>query len=88
MAAERHYTGVTPQAEECLRTNLAKEGIHLPEGNTGEITYAKYDIKIKFVWDGKEKLDLTLEKKAWYVPTSKVWDVTDAGVEHCGGKVV
>lgn len=67
---------LTQQQFDSLRTRLLQQGVTLPDGADGVISYKS--IQLKYNYDGM-KLTLTIVKKGW-IPASMIWEQVDRWV--------
>lgn len=86
MADFKHYGGITRHELKSLRSDLAKEGVSVPEGDNvtvegphGILLQASYD-------ESKQTLKINIVKKPFFIPDSMIWNIVDAGVEPYEGE--
>lgn len=75
----KNYSGITREELVNLRTDLAKEGITVPEGDDVKIK-GPFGIELNAAYDEQnETLGIRITKKPFYIPESEVWKIVDTG---------
>ena len=75
----KNYSGITREELVNLRTDLAKEGITVPEGDDVKIK-GPFGIELNAAYDEQsETLKIRIAKKPFYIPESEVWKIVDTG---------
>ncbi|WP_456475321.1 hypothetical protein [Candidatus Pyrohabitans sp.] len=78
------YHGVTSSVFECLKEKLEKAGIHVPPGDSGEIS--GHGITADFSWnEGAATLSITIKKLPWYVSCGVATGKIHDEIHACGG---
>jgi len=73
------YTGITRAGVIQLRSDLAKYGISIPEGDDVEVK-GPLGVKMHVLYDEpNETLNLTITDKPGYVTESQIWKVVEMG---------
>jgi hypothetical protein len=79
------YHGVTSSVFNCLKKKLEDGGIHVPPGDSGELS--GHGITAKFNWDEKAAtLSITITDKPWIYPCGTITGKIHDNVKACGGK--
>lgn len=66
----RNYP-VTPEEMANFRAILAKDGVVVPNGNSGQIE--THGVEISFSYDGTAALTLTILSKPFFILASTIW---------------
>jgi len=68
---------LTPQQFDALRSRLLLQGVALPEGTAGVLSFKGIDLKYNY--DGV-KLTLVILKKPFILPSGLIWQTVDQWV--------
>jgi hypothetical protein len=81
MAHSKQYGGITREELARLREDLARENVVVPEGD--DVTFdATHGVMLRAVYsESMETLMVTIAKKPFFVPESRVWEVLDTGIQ-------
>lgn len=75
----KQYTGIDRAELDSLRKDLAKENVHVPEGDDVDVS-GPFGIALRATYDEKlETLKICITKKPFFIPESKVWEIVDEG---------
>jgi len=75
----KQYTGIDRDELNSLRKDLAKENVHIPEGDDVKIE-GPFGIELRATYDAQKKaLKICITKKPFFIPEFKVWEIVDAG---------
>jgi hypothetical protein len=86
MADYKYYGGITRQELKSLRTDLAKEGVSVPEGDDVMVE-GPHGIQLQASYDeSKQTLKINITKKPFFIPDSMIWNIVDSGVEPYEGE--
>jgi hypothetical protein len=86
MADYKYYGGITRHELKSLRTDLAKEGVSVPEGDDVTVE-GPHGIQLQALYDElKQTLKINITKKPFFIPDSMIWNIVDAGVEPYEGE--
>ena len=77
------YQGVTPTVFDCMKKKLEDAGIHVPSGDSGEMSGK--GVTADYSWDGKSVLAVTITDKPWYASCGMVTGKIHDFVQECGG---
>ena len=78
------YHNITPDVFECMKKKLKGAGIHVPQGNNGDMEGS--GVKAYFEWDGKSDLIITIQKKPFILSYGFVLGKIKSFVDDCQGK--
>ncbi len=78
------YPNITPDVFECMKKKLQDAGIHVPQGNSGDMEGS--GVKAHFEWDGKSNLIITIKKKPFILGYGFVIGKIENFVDDCQGK--
>ena len=76
-------SNVSPNTFECMKTELQNYGIHVPPGNSGELS--GHGIVGNFVWDGISKLTVQITQKPFFVSCRTADSEIGKFVQECQG---
>jgi hypothetical protein len=77
------FSNVPPHTFECMKTGLQNYGIHVPPGNSGELS--GHGIVGNFVCDGESKLTLQITNKPIFVSCRVADSEIEKFVRECQG---
>ncbi|MBC7899160.1 MAG: hypothetical protein H7070_03820 [Saprospiraceae bacterium] len=75
----KQYSRIDRIELDSLRKDLAKENVHVPEGDDVEVK-GPFGIELRATYDEqKQSLKVCITKKPFFVPEFKVWEIVDEG---------
>ncbi len=78
------YHGVTSGVFNCLKKKMEEGGIHVPPGNSGELS--GHGVVADFSWNEQAAtLKITVKKLPWYVSCGTATGRIHDQVKSCGG---
>ena len=77
------YHNVPPNVFDCMKKKLEAAGIHVPPGDSGEMSGS--GVKAHFEWDGKDNLKITIKEKPFIVSCGYVTGKISNFVHECHG---
>ena len=79
MPTTKTLTGIDRARLDCFRTEMAKLGVAIPEGDDVDIK-AMFGVKMHATYDeSTETLTLEIIDKPIFVPESQIWSFVDSG---------
>jgi len=78
------YHNITPDVFECMKKKLIDSGIHVPQGNSGDMEGS--GVIAHFEWDGKSNLIITIKKKPFITSCGFVIGKIEDFVDDCHNK--
>ena len=75
---------ITPDVFECMKKKFKDAGIHVPQGNSGDMEGS--GVIAHFEWDGKSNLIITIKKKPFILSYGFVLGKIEDFVNECQGK--
>lgn len=75
------FRNVSPDTFNCMKKKLQNAGIHVPPGNTGELSGK--GITADFEWDGQSNLIVTITEKPFIVSCEVVAMKIKGFVREC-----
>jgi len=82
MDEPRQFTGVTPEAMECMKRNMRAKGIMPPEGSSGTIEHMGVSLSFSYVGP-QQTLEFRILSKPPFIPDQLIWGFLDPVVEGC-----
>ncbi|KKG15222.1 hypothetical protein EO98_15515 [Methanosarcina sp. 2.H.T.1A.6] len=76
------FHNVTPNVFNCMKQKLESAGLHVPSGNSGEISGS--GVVADFNWDGTANLTITVKSKPFIVSCDTVTGKIQDFVHQCG----
>lgn len=75
----KQYNGIDRNELNSLRKDLARENVHVPEGDDVDVK-GPFGIELRATYDEqKETLKICITKKPFFIPEFKVWEIVDEG---------
>jgi adenylate kinase family enzyme len=82
MPDNKQYSGTSRDQLNCIRKDLQSMGIHLPEGDSGNIEYQGVKLTVTYTEPEQNLIVKILEKPA-FVPEAMVWQLLEARIQKC-----
>lgn len=77
------FHNVPPDTFKCMKKKLQEAGIHVPPGNSGELSGS--GVVADFEWDGQSNLTITITEKPFIVSCNTAARKIKAFVKECHG---
>jgi len=75
----KQYTGIDRAELDSLRKDLARENVHVPDGDDVDVS-GPFGIALRATYNEKNQiLKICITKKPFFIPESKVWEIVDEG---------
>jgi hypothetical protein len=84
MPDSKEYDGTSREVLNCLRQDLQRMGVNLPDGDDGTIEYQGVILSVVYT-EPEQKLAVRILEKPSFVPEAMLWQLLEARLQKCKG---